>query len=115
MLFDYLKDIFVTKKANLPLDEYSPFLINRWLSFSSHATCQAINETVNVTSTDKGIHYKLLVALFPKQKYQPKITYIKKIKKEETEDDNKQQMLANNMELSLREIKQMLELKEQFN
>lgn len=115
-IFDYLADILVKKKGNLPVEEYVPFLINRWLSFSSSGACTALNETVNsYGNIDKNIHYKLLVAAFPKLKSMPRINYIKKTKTEKTEEDNKVDLLANNMELSRREIKQMLDLKQQNN
>lgn len=113
MLFDYLGDILVKKKGDLPLDEYAPFLINRWLSFSSPVACLALNQTVNsLGNVDKSIHYKLLVSAFPKLTRMPRIDYIKKTKVEIKEEDSKINMLASNMELSQREIKQLLELKE---
>jgi hypothetical protein len=115
-IFDYLGDIFVKKKGNLPLEEYVPFLINRWLSFSSPGACQAINESVNsFGNLDKNIHYKLLISAFPKHKSTPRMIYIKKVKVEKTEDDNKVELLASNLELSQREIKQMLEFKQITN
>lgn len=115
-IFDYLGDILVKKTGNLPTEEYVPFLINRWLSFSSSGACQAINESVNsFGNLDKNIHYKLLISAFPKQKFMPRIQYIKKVKTEKTEEDNKVELLSSNMELSRREIKQLLELKEYNN
>jgi hypothetical protein len=115
-IFDYLGDILVKKKGTLPLDEYVPFLVNRWLAFSSPAAASAINESVNLLNvSDKNIHYKLLTSIFPKLKYMPRINYIKKVKIEKTEEDSKIKMLANNLELSQREIKQLLELKELTN
>ncbi|NDB85692.1 MAG: hypothetical protein EB127_23775 [Alphaproteobacteria bacterium] len=111
-IFDYLTDILVKKSGTLPTEEYVPFLVNRWLSFSSPQVCQAINSSVNSLTLDKDKHYKLLLAVFPKQAYMPKINYIKKIKNEKTEEDNKLDLLSKNMELSKREIKQLLELKE---
>ena len=47
MLFDYLKAITVNKDSNLPLDEYSPFLMNRWISFMSPSISNLINDTLN--------------------------------------------------------------------
>ena len=80
-IFDYLGDILVKKKGDLPIEEYVPFMINRWLSFSSSSACQAINESVNsFGNLDKNIHYKLLISAFPKHKFLPRISYIKKIK-----------------------------------
>jgi len=111
MLFEYLKDIFLYKKGSLPLDDYIPFLINRWISFVGNSAL-SLNETVNKLSClDKSQHYKLLIKCYPKQKRQPFISYIKKVK-EEKEEDNNINLLAQNMEMSQREVKQLLELKE---
>lgn len=114
MLFEYLKDIFLLKKGNLPLDDYIPFLINRWISFVGNSAI-SINETVNqLGNIDKAQHYKLLLKCFPKQKRQPFIKYIKKVKEEKTEEDDKVSLLASNMEMSQREAKLLLELTEQL-
>lgn len=110
-IFDYIKDITTYKNGTLPLDEYVPFLINRWLSFISPQACIGINESVNCLGNfEKGYHYKLLIKLFPKIKI-PFIQYVKKIKQTEKEDA-KVELLARNMEISIREAKQLLELKE---
>jgi hypothetical protein len=113
-IFDYIKDITTYKKGNLPLDSYIPFLINRWLSFISPQICGAINESVNsLGNIEKEQHYKLLLKLYPKSKV-PFIQYVKKVKEEKTEKDDRVSLLASNMEMSEREAKQLLELKEQF-
>lgn len=113
MLFEYLKDIFIYKKANLPLNDYMPFLINRWLSFVGNSAL-SLNETVNIlTNLDKSQHYKLLIKCYPKQKKQPFINYIKRIK-EENKENNNINLLAANMEISTRETKLLLELKDQL-
>jgi hypothetical protein len=115
MLFEYIKDLTVYKKGNLHLDEYIPFLINRWLSFVSPSACIAINESVNnLGNISKEYHYKLLLRLYPKSKQIPFIKYVKKIKEEKTKEDDKIDMLASSIEMSKREIKQLLELKEQL-
>ena len=114
MLFEYIKDITTYKKGNLPLDDYIPFLINRWLSFISPSTCGAVNESVNALGNiDKQQHYKLLLKLYPKSKV-PFISYVKKVKEEKTKEDDKVDMLACNMEMSKRETKLLLELTEQL-
>lgn len=114
MLFEYIKDITTYKKGTLPLDEYIPFLINRWLSFVTPQICSAINESVNsLGNIDKQLHYKLLLKLYPKSKV-PFISYVKKVKEEKTKEDERVDMLASNMEMSRREAKLLLELKEQF-
>jgi hypothetical protein len=113
-IFDYIKDITTYKKGNLPLEGYIPYLINRWLAFVSPQICGAINESVNALGNiDKEQHYKLLLKLYPKSKV-PFIKYIKKIKEEKTEEDSKVFLLASNIEMSVRETKQLLELKEQL-
>ena len=113
-IFDYIKDITTYKKGNLPLDDYIPYLINRWLSFIAPDISSAINESVNsLGNVSKEQHYKLLLKLYPKTKV-PFIKYIKKIKEEKTEEDNKTSLLASNMQMSEREVKLLLELKELF-
>jgi len=117
MLFEYLKSITVTKNDKLSLEEYIPFLISRWLSFGVATSTQAINETVNsLGNIEKEYHFKLLLSLFPKFKYQPKFNYIKKVKQSATQENEKNKLLAQSMELSVREINELLkqvELKKQ--
>lgn len=111
-IFDYIKDITTYKKGTVALEGYVPFLINRWLSFISPQACQGVNSSVNALGNlDKDIHYKLLLSLFPKSRV-PFIKYIKKIKVEKTEEDETISLLAKNMEMSQREIKVLLELKQ---
>lgn len=115
MLFEYIKDLTVYKKGNLSLDDYIPFLINRWLSFVSPPACGAINESVNsLGNISKEHHYKLLLKLYPKSKQIPFIKYVKKVKEEKTKEDERVDMLASNMEMSKREAKLLLELTEQL-
>lgn len=114
MLFEYIKDITTYKKGNLPLDDYIPFLINRWLSFIDPQISSAINESTNTLGNiSKEQHYKLLLKLYPKSKV-PYIKYVKKIKEEKTKEDERVNMLASNVEMSKRETKLLLELIEQL-
>jgi hypothetical protein len=114
-IFDYLKDIVSAKTGSMPLEGYSSFLINRWLSFINPSSCLAINESVNsLGNIDKDIHYKLLISCFPKQRYMSRINYIKKVKVDEKEIDDKIPILAKTMELSQKEIQQMLDFKEKI-
>ena len=105
-VFDYLKDIIVTKRGDLILDQYSPFLINRFLSFINPTVCSAINQfNSKGLLEDKELHYKTMIAMFPKMKYVPKINYIKKVKEDEqTEEDVRIKILAENYEISQREV-----------
>lgn len=105
-IFDYIKDIAVTKKGNLPLNEYVPFLVNRWLSFLNPTVCEFVNTILNnkILLEDKELHYKSLICAFPKMKSLPKINYIKKVKEEERGIDPKLKILAQNLEISQREV-----------
>ncbi len=103
-IFDYIKDITVTKRGDLPLDQYMPFLVNRWLSFINPTVCSNINHVNNKTlMEDKEMHYKTMLSLFPKMKYCPRINYIKKVKEDDTEEDVKIKIIAENFEISTRE------------
>jgi hypothetical protein len=103
-IFDYIKDITVTKRGDLPLDQYMPFLVNRWLSFINPTVCSNINQINSKTLLeDKEMHYKIILSLFPKMKYCPKINYIKKVKEDETEEDVRIKVIAQNYEISERE------------
>lgn len=104
-IFDYLKDIIVTKSGNLPLDGYVPFLVNRWLSFINPTVCEMMNNCANnkILMENKDMHYKTMIALFPKMKHCPRINYIKKTKEEKQEEDFRISVLAQNLEISKRE------------
>lgn len=109
-IFDYIKDIVVTKRGDLPLDQYVPFLINRWLSFVNPTLCNAINQINSKTLLeDKEMHYKTLIALFPKMKYCPKISYVKKVKEAESKENKMISVVAQQLEISKREAEQLLE------
>ena len=103
-IFDYIKDITVTKQGGLPLDQYVPFLVNRWLSFINPTVCSNINQiNSKILLENKEMHYKILLSLFPKMKYCSKINYIKKVKEEEKDADIKIKIIAENFEISTRE------------
>lgn len=104
-IFDYIKDIAVTKRGNLPLDEYVPFLVNRWISFMNPTVCEFVNQVVNnkVLIENKELHYKTLICTFPKLKSLPKLSYIKKVKEDDKQDNTRLRMLAQALEISERE------------
>lgn len=104
-IFDYIKDIVVTKRGDLPMDQYVPFLINRWLSFINPTVGETINGTLNTKTLieNKELHYKTAISLFPKMRYCPKINYIKKVKEKEQDIDARINILAQNLEISIRE------------
>ncbi len=45
-----------------------------------------------------------MLSLFPKMKYAPRIKYVKKVKNPEQEEDVQLKILAENLELSKREV-----------
>jgi hypothetical protein len=105
-IFDYLKDILVTKKGDLPLDGYVPYLVNKWLSFINPTIACSVNSfNIKPLLESKELHYKTMISLFPKMKHVPKINYIKKVKEEKQEEDNLlEKIVAENLELSQREV-----------
>ena len=108
-IFDYLKDIIVTKRGDLLIDQYVPFLVNRWLSFINPEVCQAINSfNSKILLENKEMHYKTMVAMFPKMKYCPKLSYIKKVKEDNKEEDKRIKVVAQNFEISEREAALLL-------
>lgn len=114
--FDYLKDIFVTKKGDLPLDNYIPFMINRWLSFVNPAVAETINQFNNQTLLEnKEMHYKMMLTLFPKMSYAPRINYIKKAQEEIQEEDKRIKLLADKYELSKKEVISLIAFKESLD
>jgi hypothetical protein len=104
-IFDYLKDIIVTKHGNLTLEAYVPFLVNRWLSFIDPNACEYVNLTFNNKTLleNKELHYKAMVGAFPRAKRCPRMNYIKKVKEKEQEVDKKVKYLAQSLEISERE------------
>jgi hypothetical protein len=104
-IFDYLKDIVVSKKGNLPLEQYVPYLVTRWLSFMNPTVAESLNIINTKTLLEnKELHYKTMISLFPKMKYMPRINYVKKVKEEETEESKLVSLLAQNLELSKRDV-----------
>lgn len=108
-IFDYIKDITVTKKGNLPLEEYQPFIITRWLSFVNPSFGSVLN-TINNQDImlDKKRHYQCLLAIIPKMKSPPYIRYVKKQKDDKKDVDNRISLLAERMEISQREASNIL-------
>lgn len=109
-LFDYIADIVVKKQGNLPLDSYVPYLISRWLSFINPTTAEFINQfNTKCLLENKELHYKMLIASFPKLKWCPKIHYIKKLKEGESDktSEMKLKILAENLELSVKEVSRL--------
>lgn len=120
--FQLQNKLFYSKKEKADyLDQegesaFVPFLINRWLSFYSKDTPHFVNETLNKYSgifEDKQRLYRLYYNLIPRLKYK-KINYIKKVKKS-SEDDTDLVLVAKNQNISVRELKQYVDLEKSLN
>lgn len=105
-LFDFISNI-LTYKKNTEIEisdynNYSPFIINRYLSHYNDNICFIVNHTVNRINDinfNKDFHYKFLINILPKVKNKF-INYIKR-DKPKTENFSK---CANLHEVSEREI-----------
>lgn len=118
-VFDQIKDIITDKKNILSNNcdmekEFSPYMMQRWLSFYSPQIAQIVNNSSNVlwkVIDDKQVWYKLFIGITPKLKFKS-IKYIKKNKEEKSSvklDKDMISYLAKRFELSEREIKSYLE------
>ena len=81
-------------------------MVNRWISMNSPQHATLVNLTSNrlypVLST-KELSYKFLLNVIPKSRPY-RINYIKKTKSEKNAKSDAAEILANNLELSKREI-----------
>jgi hypothetical protein len=115
-IFDIISDIAFTKKTRY-LDScedesvFSPYLTNRWLSMYSPLlakTSNIVNKYLMVFD-DKQSLYKLFLNSFPKV-VSKRINYFKKNKTDKEENNNK--LVANTMEISIREVEQYIDFLE---
>jgi len=91
-IFDFIEaTIFTKNKALLQSSddekEFSPYMVNRWLSMYSPQMCNVVNETTNRYSTvfdNKKDLFDFYVSVLPKVSFK-KISYIKKSAKEDKE------------------------------
>ena len=117
MFFDILKALLFTKKKEEKLDTdslqaFTPFMVNRWLSFYDRSKAVFVNETLNKFCSlfeDKESLYELYNNLIPRSNFK-KINYVKKLKEEKTEDENITVIARNNM-LSKREVLMYVDLR----
>lgn len=113
IIFDFISDILFTKKKSLNTleeeSEFSPFLVNRWLSMYSTQTinsCNLINKYLQIFDNKKDL-YNFFIAVFPKLPFK-KISYFKRQKEEKTKDNNIK-LIAKARELSSREITEYIQ------
>ena len=110
-IFDHLNDILFTK-GNKSLQnvedegDFSPFLVNRWISMYSPELAYVVNETTNKyydVFPEKRDTYRLLKAVIPKMK-RKRINYIKKVKKDKEDMQECIDLLSQSLEISKKEI-----------
>jgi len=113
-IFDFISSVLFTKKQNClnTVDEegeFSPYMLNRWCSMYSPTVAtfsNVLNKYLGVFDNKRDL-YNLFVAVMPKVSSK-RISYIKKGKEEKKEENNDIVMLANNLEISKREINQYI-------
>jgi len=117
-IFDFIKDILYKKSGTL-LDkseeehDFQPFMVQRWLSMHSNLNVKILNATTNKLYKgidDKPAWYKLFITTLPKAKYK-RFKYIKKVssKKKKSDLDDAITMIAQNKQISKREVKEYIE------
>ena len=111
-IFNFINDILYHKKGDLLSNieyegQYNSYMVNRWISMYSPQHATLVNLTSNrlypVLST-KELSYKFLLNVIPKSRPY-RINYIKKTKSEKNAKSDAAEILANNLELSKREIR----------
>ena len=119
-IFDIIGDLLYNKKGILQTvdqeSEFQPYIVNRWLSMHSTYVAKHANIVGKYFSTfdNKRDLYNLFKAVFPKVPYK-KISYIKKIKENKADVDENIALVAKNLELSEREIKEYVAFKDILN
>ena len=110
--FDLLRKLFFSKKTiaedldNEGLQQFTPYMINRWLSFYGATQAVFVNETLNRFTAildDKGEMYKLYYNIIPTCRFK-KIEYVKKKKEKEDKENTNIPIIARNQMISQREV-----------
>ena len=122
--FDLLrKVVFFGKKDsageinNEELQQFVPYMMNRWMSFYDKNKAVFVNETFNRFTglfDDKRESYMLYYNLALKSKFK-KIEYVKKQKEKKEKEDVSIAIIAKNNYISQREVNLYMDLFEQSN
>ena len=118
-IFDFISDILFTKKKNLftveDESEFSPYLVNRWISMYSNLTvntCNILNKYLGIFESKRDL-YNLFYNSFSRVPYK-KISYFKRKKIEQDKNDNIP-LIAAAKGLSQREIKDYIHTLQTIN
>jgi hypothetical protein len=117
-MFTHLNNILYKKHSDKELvninedKEFQPFLIQRWCTMYSASITSLVNDTTNrywrVLENNRD-WYSALDTVIPTCRFK-KISYIKKTKKEVIKKSNEVVLkVANNLEISSREVNQYIE------
>jgi hypothetical protein len=115
-IFDFIEATIFTKNSELLQStddekEFSPFMVNRWVSMYSPEMANVVNETTNRYSTvfeNKREVFNFYVSVLPKVKFK-RIAYIKKNTKDDKDIENIE-LMAKSQQTSQRDIKHKIEL-----
>ena len=115
-IFNFIEAVNFTKDSELLQStddekEFSPFMVNRWVSMYSPEMANIVNETTNRYSTifeNKKELFEFYVSILPQVKFK-RINYLKKSTKEDNEIENIN-LMAKSQQLSQKEVKSKLEL-----
>jgi hypothetical protein len=118
-IFDFLRDLCFTKKSTTEitqedLQQFQPFMINRWFTFYGKPQSIFVNETLNKYSTlfdDKYDLYKFYRNIIPKVPSKM-IHYVKKKQKDKAKEDDEisLKIVSQNNNISTRELKMYVAL-----
>lgn len=115
--FQLQNKLFYSKKTKAEFldsegeQSFVPFMFNRWLSFYNKGMASFTNETLNRFGSifqDKQQQYRLYYYFIPRLKFK-RIAYNKKLKRENTEEENFE-LIARNKNISVRELKAYIDL-----
>ena len=120
-IFDHLNSLVFKNKRSEDLNDdylqtFLPYMVNRWFSFYGEAQAVFVNSTLNkyigIFGTDKYRQYKFYEHIIPRCRFK-RLSYIKKKKKAGKEEEIEHlELAAKNMQLSVRELKQYIALKQ---
>jgi|TARA_R110000851_G_scaffold295963_4_gene450968 hypothetical protein len=91
---------------------FVPFLLNRWFSMYSKDTVSFANNILNKYGgifDDKQRTYRLYYNVIPRLQFK-RINYVKKRKKDKTEEVEHLELIAKNKHISVRELKSYMEM-----
>lgn len=114
-IFNTIKSVFHTKKIDdfgEALQTFSPYMINRWLSFYDKTQAIFVNETLSKFHSifeNKEDVLNLYLNFIPKLKYK-KIEYVKKTSTKKEKVDDTIPMIAASKEISQREVKLYMDI-----